>query len=104
MGGKRQKHAVSRRRGEYNVFEKVVKLHSGAYALDLGKVTIILKSRTRAGEFFNVLTRARRVYELDTTFDWNWTKADVEAFEKALKKSSVLIPPFELEEFQRKNH
>ncbi|ORZ15545.1 hypothetical protein BCR41DRAFT_396509 [Lobosporangium transversale] len=88
------------REAEQKAFEKVVELNGGEYDLHLGKVTIILKTKTTAEEFFNVLTDARRVYELDISFDWNWSKSDLEAFEEALKKSSVSILRLELGEFQ----
>ncbi|ORZ15542.1 hypothetical protein BCR41DRAFT_422308 [Lobosporangium transversale] len=85
---------------EQKVFKKVVGLNGGEYDLHLGKVIITLKSKTTAEEFFNALTNARRVYELDISFDWNWSKSDLEAFEEALKKSSVSILRLELGEFQ----
>ncbi|ORZ15556.1 hypothetical protein BCR41DRAFT_422319 [Lobosporangium transversale] len=87
---------------ERRVFKKVVELNGGEYNLHLGKVIITLKSKTTAEEFFNALANARRVYELDIIFDWNWTKADLEGFEEALKKSSVSALRLELGEFQER--
>ncbi|KAF9917864.1 hypothetical protein BX616_011059 [Lobosporangium transversale] len=88
------------REAEQKAFKKVVELNGGEYDLHLGKVTITLESKTTAEEFFDALANARRVYELDIIFDWDWTKADLEAFEEALKTSSVSILRLELGDFQ----
>ncbi|ORZ27530.1 hypothetical protein BCR41DRAFT_367847 [Lobosporangium transversale] len=68
-------------------FEDVVKMNNAKYDSHLGKLVIKLGSKARAEEFFNVLTNAGRVYELDITFDWDWAESDLEAFENILKVS-----------------
>ncbi|KAF9911331.1 hypothetical protein BX616_010614 [Lobosporangium transversale] len=83
-------------------FENVVEMNGGKYDLQLGKVVIKLKSRTRAGEFFSALTNARNVYELNITFDWEWTKTDLETLENALKISSVSLLRLDLGWVQEK--
>ncbi|KAF9896472.1 hypothetical protein BX616_007390, partial [Lobosporangium transversale] len=52
------------REAEQKVFENAVETNGGEYDSHLGKVVITLESKTRAGEFFDALTNARRVYEL----------------------------------------
>ncbi|ORZ08235.1 hypothetical protein BCR41DRAFT_411175 [Lobosporangium transversale] len=64
-------------------------------------LVITLGSKTRAEEFFDALAIARRVYELDITLSWQWTKTDLESFEKALKTSSVSILRLDPGEFQK---
>ncbi|KAF9914377.1 hypothetical protein BX616_008427, partial [Lobosporangium transversale] len=76
---------------EQKEFAGAVENNGGKYDPYLGKVIIALYPKSKPGEFFNVLANARRVYELDITFGWEWTRADLVAFEEALKKSSVSI-------------
>ncbi|KAF9905911.1 hypothetical protein BX616_000889, partial [Lobosporangium transversale] len=88
------------REEEQRAFEKTMQWNGGEYDSHLGKVIITLKSRTTAGEFFDALAKARRVYELDITFSWSWTKADLEAFEEVIKRSSVSALHLKFGEFQ----
>ncbi|KAF9897696.1 hypothetical protein BX616_005136, partial [Lobosporangium transversale] len=74
---------------EQKAFINAVKVNSGKYNSHLGKLTITLESRERAKELFDALSSSIRVYELDITFDWDWTEIDLEAFESALAVSSV---------------
>ncbi|KAF9914234.1 hypothetical protein BX616_008693 [Lobosporangium transversale] len=76
---------------EQKVYANAVEMNGGKYNSHLGKATVILRSRTRAEEFFDVLANARRAYELDITFDWDWTKTDLVELEEALKTSNVSI-------------
>ncbi|KAF9915403.1 hypothetical protein BX616_006227 [Lobosporangium transversale] len=85
---------------EQRALENTVKMDGGKCDSYLGKVVITLKSRNRAKEFFAALGKTRGVYELDITFNWDWTKADLETFEDILKKSSVSILRLELGRFQ----
>ncbi|ORZ23712.1 hypothetical protein BCR41DRAFT_349019 [Lobosporangium transversale] len=87
---------------EQKAFEDVVAMNGGKYDSQLGKVVIELVSRIRAREFFEALTRAKHVYELDIRFDWNWvwTKTDLEALRNALRVSSVSILRLDLGESQ----
>ncbi|KAF9151409.1 hypothetical protein BGX20_005423, partial [Mortierella sp. AD010] len=85
---------------DQKAFGNSVSLNGGEYNSQLGKAVIVLGTRIRAEEFFNALTKARRVYDLDITFDWNCSKADLEAFGNALKMSSVSILRLDLRRFQ----
>ncbi|KAF9375877.1 hypothetical protein BGX21_003661 [Mortierella sp. AD011] len=85
---------------DQKAFENAVGLNGGDYDLQLGKVIIVLASRIRAEEFFDALTKARHVYDLDITFDWDCSRADLEAFEDALRISSVSILRLDLRRFQ----
>ncbi|KAF9914149.1 hypothetical protein BX616_008857 [Lobosporangium transversale] len=85
-----QHHSTYKESGE-KVLENAMKTNGGSYDLHLGKATITLKSRDRAEEFFNALTNAKRVYDLDVTFDWDWTETDLAAFGSALTLSSISI-------------
>ncbi|KAF9170590.1 hypothetical protein BGX20_008780, partial [Mortierella sp. AD010] len=85
---------------DQKAFENTVGLNGGKYDLQLGKVIIVLKTRIRAEEFFDALTKARHVYDLDITFGWDCSTADLEAFEDALRISSVSILRLDLRRFQ----
>ncbi|KAF9151972.1 hypothetical protein BGX20_005264, partial [Mortierella sp. AD010] len=85
---------------EQKAFADTVAVNGGNYDSQLGKVIIELRTRIRAEEFFNALAKARHVYDLDITFAWNCTRADLESFENALKKSSVSVLRLDLRHFQ----
>ncbi|KAF9915272.1 hypothetical protein BX616_006539 [Lobosporangium transversale] len=85
---------------EQKAFESAVMANGGKYDAYIGKVIVTLESRTKAEKFFTILTNARRVYELDITFDWDWTEVELEAFENVLKVSSVSILRLGLQWFQ----
>ncbi|KAF9087734.1 hypothetical protein BGX27_002863, partial [Mortierella sp. AM989] len=69
-------------------FADAVKVNGGNYDSQLAKVTIILRSRITTEGFLEALVKWRYVYDLDITFDWHCSRADLEAFENALKMSS----------------
>ncbi|ORZ20901.1 hypothetical protein BCR41DRAFT_420942 [Lobosporangium transversale] len=70
------------------------------YESHLGKVTITLRSRNAAREFYNALTNAKHVYEMDIALFWYWTRTDLKALEKALKVSNVSVLRLNLEQPQ----
>ncbi|KAF9344206.1 hypothetical protein BGX26_004652 [Mortierella sp. AD094] len=84
-------YRLTYREKEQKAFANAVEVNGGKYDSQLGKVIIVLETRTRAGEFFNALTKARHVYDLDIAFHWHCSRADLEAFEDALKMSNVSI-------------
>ncbi|KAI8597644.1 hypothetical protein EDD21DRAFT_357081 [Dissophora ornata] len=68
----------------------VVKLAGGVFDEQLGRIEVTLKSSFAANEFYDALCKAKAgVYDLDITFGWDCSRTDLEAFEKALKMSSV---------------
>ncbi|KAF9108063.1 hypothetical protein BGX27_008491 [Mortierella sp. AM989] len=88
---------------QQKVFEDAVEVNGGNYDSQLGHVIIKLGSRIRAEGFFDALAKARHVYDLDLTFDWDCSRADLETFEKALKMSSVSILRLDLDRFRASN-
>ncbi|KAF9350472.1 hypothetical protein BGX26_011346 [Mortierella sp. AD094] len=82
---------------QQKAFADAVEVNGGKYDSQLGKVIIILKTRIRAGEFFDALTKARHVYDLDITFGWDCSRTDLVAFENALKMSNVSILRLDLQ-------
>ncbi|ORZ23689.1 hypothetical protein BCR41DRAFT_368843 [Lobosporangium transversale] len=90
---------------EQKAFEDVVEMNGGEYDSQLGKVVIELRSRAAARGFFDAMTKAKRVYELDITFNrgWDWTKADLETLENALRASSISMLRLDLGSTQEDN-
>ncbi|ORZ23717.1 hypothetical protein BCR41DRAFT_420288 [Lobosporangium transversale] len=87
---------------EQKAFKDVVRVNGGKHDPQLGKVVIELRSRITAREFFQVMTKAKHIYELHITFDyhWVWAKIDLEALKNALRVSSVSILRLDLGESQ----
>ncbi|KAI8600100.1 hypothetical protein EDD21DRAFT_142096, partial [Dissophora ornata] len=78
----------------------VVNLAGGVFDEQLGSINITLKSSFAAAELYDAIGKAKvGVYELDITFDWDFSRSDLEAFEKALKMSSVSILRLDLQRF-----
>ncbi|KAI8595623.1 hypothetical protein EDD21DRAFT_420478, partial [Dissophora ornata] len=79
----------------------VVKLAEGVFDEQLGRIKVTLGSSFAAAEFYEAINKAKvGVYDLDITFGWDCSRTDLEAFEKALKMSSVSILRLDLERFQ----
>ncbi|KAI8596822.1 hypothetical protein EDD21DRAFT_236094, partial [Dissophora ornata] len=79
----------------------VVKLARGVFDEQLGSIKVTLNSSFAAAEFLEAISKAKAgIYDLDITFGWNCSRTDLEAFEKALKLSSVSILRLDLHRFQ----
>ncbi|KAG0351167.1 hypothetical protein BGZ54_003387 [Gamsiella multidivaricata] len=85
---------------EQQAFANAVQVNGGTYEPQLGRAVVKLGFKIRAAEFFDALAKARRVDDLDITFDWECTRSDLEALEDALKKSRVLILRLDLYRFR----
>ncbi|KAF9198223.1 hypothetical protein BGZ49_001038, partial [Haplosporangium sp. Z 27] len=72
---------------DQKAFTDVIEVNGGTYDSHLGRVVIVLGSRLRAEEFFNALAKARHIYDLDITFDWDCSTSDLGGFEKVLRMS-----------------
>ncbi|KAG0351884.1 hypothetical protein BGZ54_003057, partial [Gamsiella multidivaricata] len=82
---------------EQQVFTDAVQLNGGFYEPQLGQVVVRLGSIIRAAEFSDALSKARRVDDLDITFDWECSRSDLGMLEDALKKSGVSILRLDLQ-------
>ncbi|KAI8595696.1 hypothetical protein EDD21DRAFT_448419, partial [Dissophora ornata] len=79
----------------------VVKLAGGVFDEQLGSIKVTLRSSIAATEFYEAIRKAKAgVYDLDITFGRDCSRTDLEAFEKALKMSSVSILRLDLHMFQ----
>ncbi|KAI8597905.1 hypothetical protein EDD21DRAFT_446640 [Dissophora ornata] len=78
----------------------VIKLAKGLFDEQLGRIKVTLKSSFAAAEFYETISKEKvGVYDLDITFEWDCSESDLEAFEKALKMSSVSILRLDLPRF-----
>ncbi|KAI8599882.1 hypothetical protein EDD21DRAFT_432071, partial [Dissophora ornata] len=79
----------------------IVKLAGGVFDEQLGSINITLTSSFAEAEFCEAINKAKGgVYDLDITFGWDCSRSDLQAFEKALKMSSVSILRLDIERFQ----
>ncbi|KAG0313590.1 hypothetical protein BGZ99_008727 [Dissophora globulifera] len=72
-------------------FQRALNLVGGLFDENNGLVTVKLRSRALAEQFYAALGRARSVLELDIDLDFECTKSDLEGLENVLKTSSVSI-------------
>ncbi|KAG0362768.1 hypothetical protein BGX24_005067, partial [Mortierella sp. AD032] len=77
----------------------MVKLAQGDFDEQLGKITIALRSKFTAAEFYSAISKAKGVLELIVELRWECTRSDLEALHDALKKSRVLVLRLDLGEF-----
>ncbi|KAF9425123.1 hypothetical protein BGZ76_003407, partial [Entomortierella beljakovae] len=85
---------------EQKAFENVVEMNGGSYDSQLGRVVIELGSSIRAKGFFDVLPKARHVYDLDITFDWDCSITDLKLFRNVLKIARVSVLKINTKGFQ----
>ncbi|KAF8966210.1 hypothetical protein BGZ46_000402 [Entomortierella lignicola] len=93
-------YRVTYKEKEQKAFTGIVEANGGEYDEELGGAVISLGFRIRAQEFCDFLAKARRVYDLYITFDWNCSTSDLQALEKALKVSNVSIFRLDLQKFE----
>ncbi|KAG0052967.1 hypothetical protein BGZ83_001843 [Gryganskiella cystojenkinii] len=70
---------------------EVVSLAHGQFDEQLGKVTITLKSKLAASEFYKSLSKAKGILELDVVMGHECSRSELQGLEVALKKSRVSI-------------
>ncbi|CAO3566686.1 unnamed protein product [Mortierella alpina] len=85
---------------EHQALAAAVEMNDGSYQPQLGKISITLGSNSRAAEFFKALVIARPIDDLDISFNWDCSRAELEAFESALKKLTIRKLRIELKQFQ----
>ncbi|KAG0301124.1 hypothetical protein BGZ98_008602 [Dissophora globulifera] len=86
---------------EQLAFKNAVDANGGSYQPQLGRVTVRLGSKIRAEELFDTLAKARRVHDLDITFDWECGSSNLESLGDVLHKSRVSILRLDLRLFRK---
>jgi hypothetical protein len=81
-------------------FQRMLDSVGGSFDKSIGWVTVALRSRVLAEQFFSALGKARSVYELNIDFHWACTTSDLEALEDAFKNSRVSILRLDLQQFR----
>ncbi|KAI8597906.1 hypothetical protein EDD21DRAFT_407255 [Dissophora ornata] len=78
----------------------MVEPEGGVFNEQLGSIKVTLNSSFAAAHFYEAIGKEKVVvYDLDITFEWDCSESDLEAFEKALKMSSVSILRLDLPRF-----
>ncbi|KAI8358927.1 hypothetical protein B0O80DRAFT_484969 [Mortierella sp. GBAus27b] len=70
-------------------FRDTVESMEGSFDENMGRVTIHLRSKTQADNLYQALERARSVFELDITLDWDTTQSDFKKLRDTLCISSI---------------
>ena len=81
-------------------FADIVRTNRGTYNAKSGKVILTLNSKAGSETFFRLLAKARKIYDLDLTFDWECDKTDLKAFERAVFYASVTTLRLDLRRFR----
>ncbi|KAF8922783.1 hypothetical protein BGZ58_003794, partial [Dissophora ornata] len=69
-----------------------VKLAGGVFDEQFGSIKVTFRSNFSAAEFYDAISKAKvGVYDLDISLCWDYSMSDLEAFENALKMSSISI-------------
>ncbi|KAF9944621.1 hypothetical protein BGZ72_002168, partial [Mortierella alpina] len=74
-------------------FQRMLDSVGGSFDKSIGRVTVALRSRVLAEQFFSALGKARSVYELDIVFDWACSTSDLQLLEDALKLNKIFRFP-----------
>ncbi|KAG0220849.1 hypothetical protein BGX31_010459 [Mortierella sp. GBA43] len=69
-------------------FRDTVESLGGTFDENIGRVKVCLPKQ-EAERFYKALEKARSVYELDITLDWNTTRSDFRKLRSVLRKSNV---------------
>ncbi|KAG0204571.1 hypothetical protein BGX28_003542 [Mortierella sp. GBA30] len=85
---------------EQQAFAVVVAVYGGSYDPQLGRAVVKLRSRDGAAIFFGALTKARRIDDLDVTFDWECEMNSLGILEDALNSSRIAILRLDLRHFR----
>ncbi|KAG0218558.1 hypothetical protein B0O80DRAFT_526670 [Mortierella sp. GBAus27b] len=70
-------------------FRDTVESMRGAFEENTGCVSIHLRSRTQADQFYQALESAKSVYELGITLDWDTTQGDFKKLRDTLRITNV---------------
>ncbi|KAI8347764.1 hypothetical protein B0O80DRAFT_210230 [Mortierella sp. GBAus27b] len=68
----------------------IVETNGGQYIAETSRIEIKLKSSMQAREFYETLTRAGGIQELDVTLTWDATMDDFRALTKAVSEAKVI--------------
>ncbi|CAO3568632.1 unnamed protein product, partial [Mortierella alpina] len=85
---------------DQQAFATAVLVNGGTYDPQLGQVVVSLGSKIRAAEFFDALAKARRIDDLNITFDWECDGKDLESLRDALGQSRVSILRLDVQRYR----
>ncbi|KAI8359030.1 hypothetical protein B0O80DRAFT_424019 [Mortierella sp. GBAus27b] len=71
------------------VFRDTVESMGGSFDENIGRVTVHIRSKTQADQFYQALERSRSVFELDIALDWDTTQSDFKKLRDAVRTTSI---------------
>ncbi|KAF9926272.1 hypothetical protein FBU30_004132 [Linnemannia zychae] len=77
----------------------VIKVAGGEYDEQLGKITITLTSNIAADEFYDALSKAKGVLEINMCWNWGCTSSDFKHLEVVLKNAGVTSLQIDINQF-----
>ncbi|KAI8359009.1 hypothetical protein B0O80DRAFT_259908 [Mortierella sp. GBAus27b] len=71
------------------VFRDTVESTGGSFDENVGSVTVHLRSKTQADQFYQALERSRSIFELDIALDWDTTQSDFKKLRDVVRVTSI---------------
>ncbi|KAK3821198.1 MAG: hypothetical protein J3Q66DRAFT_148735 [Benniella sp.] len=78
------------RESAFNKLREVLRFNRGIFIEEQGKVEVKVVSSNVATQFYDAMTEARKVQELDITLEWDVSMDDLRAFANAVTKANVV--------------
>jgi len=70
--------------------QEIVSVNGGDYSSETGSIKISLATHTQAKQFYDAMTNARCIQELDITLKWDATMDELRKFAKAVTMANVI--------------
>ncbi|KAI8349304.1 hypothetical protein B0O80DRAFT_167555 [Mortierella sp. GBAus27b] len=70
-------------------FRDTVESMGGSFDENIGRVTVHLRSKTQAEQFYQALEKSRSVFELDIALDWDTTQSDFKKLRDTIRITSI---------------
>ncbi|KAF9092203.1 hypothetical protein BGX27_001870, partial [Mortierella sp. AM989] len=74
---------------EIQVLRRITESYNGSFVKEIGKIRVELPSRTKAKRFYNAMTKARGVQELDIRLNWDVTMDDLSRFANYVTMANI---------------
>ncbi|KAK3821206.1 MAG: hypothetical protein J3Q66DRAFT_332811 [Benniella sp.] len=78
------------RESAFNKLREVLRFNRGIFIEEQGKVEVKVVSSNVATQFYDAMTEARKIQELDITLEWDVSMDDLRAFTKAVTRANVV--------------
>ncbi|KAI1320454.1 hypothetical protein EDD11_000839 [Mortierella claussenii] len=78
------------KRSAMESIQEVIESNNGTLNEQEGKITVEISTKARARQFYEAITKARRVQELEIAFGWDASLNDLRVFAAAVTKANVV--------------